>query len=164
MMKMNKKIWACLWTCLFFVQNSTAKLVKDEHYVIKENLYTWKQVCLDLTKRPSPLIEYKTVSKLDCMGEVLDVIAFCDKKEAANPYFTRAVVDKEKEAVKCQSAKRVIIKWQCEGKQDRYCKDVEIGCFLFKEKLARRLKIVHQSLTDEKVLNCYFGIPNNSID
>jgi hypothetical protein len=155
---------ACLLTCLFFSQFSHAKIIKDDHYVIDAKEYSWEQVCKTLTKRASPLIEYSSVSGLDCMGEKVKVVKFCDEAEASNPYFTRAIVSKSKRKVICQSAKRVIIKWECEGKEDNYCKDIDVGCFLFKEKLARRLKLVHKSLTENKYLNCYFDTQKNEME
>jgi hypothetical protein len=98
------------------------------------------------------------------MGKKVEISKFCDHKEAANPYFIRGTVDKVKKKVICLSSKRVILKYECEGKKDRFCVDAEIGCFLLKEKLARRLKISHQSLSNKKILNCYFDIGTNSLD
>lgn len=161
---MKKYFWACLWTCLFFVQNSESKIIKDDHYVIGSNEFSWTEVCQKITKRDSPLIEFASISTLDCMGEKVNVAKFCDQVEAANPFYTRALVSKYKRKVICQSAKRVVIKWECEGSQDKYCKDLDIGCFLFKEKLARRLKLVHKSLTEKKFLNCYFDTQKNEME
>lgn len=161
---MKNTIWACLWTCLFFSQVSNAKILKDDHYVIGEKEFSWEKVCKKLTKRDSPLIEYKSINELDCMGKSVKVIKYCDDVEAANPYFTRAIVSKNKKVIVCQSAKRVIIKWECEGATDKYCKDIDLGCFFFKEKLARRLKLAHKSLTDGKILNCYFDTQVNDIN
>ena len=155
--------------CLFFYGPVFSKIIRDDHYVTGEKSFDWKQVCFKLTKRSSPLIEYKNIRELDCMGKAVKVVRFCDEIEAANPYFTRAIISKSKKQVICQSAKRVVIKYECEGKADRYCKDVDMGCFLFKEMLARRLKLAHQSLTDnqlkdKKFLNCYFDSQVNAIE
>ena len=158
------KYGACLLACLFFVQNSFAKILKDEKYITGQTEFSFQEVCKFLTKRESPIIEFSNISALNCMGEKKEISKFCDHKEAANPYFIRGIVDKKKRKVVCLSSKRVIIKYGCEGKADQYCKDAEIGCFLLKEKLAKRLKISHQSVTDKKVLNCYFDIGTNSLD
>ncbi len=109
-----------------------------------------------------PLIEKKSVYELDCMKKIIDVREFCAKKEADNPYLTRAIVKNNK--VFCQSAKRVVVKYECEGNKDKYCNDVEVGCFLIKEKLAMRLKIAHQSLLQNKVLNCHFDIHSSKLE
>ncbi len=148
-------------TCLFFSQFSFAKVIKDDHFVTHSNEYSWEKVCEKMVGRKSPLIEYHSKSKLDCMGTKVKVIKYCESVEAGNPYLTRGFVSKEKNKVICQSGSRVILKWQCEGKKDPYCKDIDIGCFLFKEKLARRLKLVHKSITDEKFLNFYFDTQKN---
>ncbi len=161
---MKRINWACLMTCLFFYQISQAKVIKDDHFTKDERFYSWEKACLFLTKRESPLIEYHSVNKLDCMGKVVDVGPFCDEREAANPYLSRAIVDKKKKQIICKSASRVILKWQCEGKNDKYCQDIDIGCFLLKEMLARRLKLVHKSLTDGKYLNCYFDTQKNNLE
>ncbi len=145
-------------TCLFFYSIlSFSKILKDDHYVTGANSYSWEEACKFLTKRESPLIEKATPDTLDCMGEKKLIMPFCEEKEMTNPYLTRGLIDEKNKQVKCISGKRVIIKWQCEGDKDLYCKDIEVGCFLFKEKLARNLKLVHKSLTDNKtILNCYF--------
>jgi len=144
--------------CFFFATNLFAQIIKDEKYITGTSEYSFEDVCKFLTNRESPLIDYKSVTSLNCMGKSLKVAPFCEEKEAANPYYIRAVVDKESKKVQCLSSKRVIIKYQCKSKEDTYCKDVEVGCFLFKEQLAKRLKIVHQSLTDQNILNCYFDV------
>ena len=113
-----------------------------------------------MTKRSSPLIEKKSDTKLDCMGEVVKAIDFCQQKEIFNEFLTRGLVTEK--SVKCQSGKRVILKWSCEGESDRFCRDKDIGCFYFKELLARRLSLVHHSLNDG-VLNCYFDTEVNTI-
>lgn len=154
---------ACLFFILSFSSTTFGKVITDDHYKIKETIYSWQDVCRKLTKRTSPLIEYKSISQLDCMGDIVDVIKFCDEQEITNPYLTRALVKKDK-TIRCVSGKRVVIKWECEGKEDKYCKDPDIGCFLFKEKLARRLKLIHQSVTDKKHLNCYFDIKREELN
>ena len=164
------KYGACLLACLFFIPISSAKIIKDEKYITGQTEFSFEEACKYLTKRKSPLIDFSSISSLNCMGKKVEVAKFCDYKEAANQYFIRGIVNKTKKRVICLSSKRVIIKYSCEGKKDRFCEDAEIGCFLIKEKLARRLKISHQSLTDSvtpsenKVLNCYFDIGTNSLE
>jgi hypothetical protein len=151
-------------TCLFFVQNSYSEVIRYDNSVTGSSKFSWEQVCKFLTKRASPLIDFKSVSEISCMGEVKQAIDFCDHIEAKNPYFARAIVSKEDRTVRCQSSKRVILKWKCEGKLDKYCKDPDVGCFLLKEKMARRLKLAHKSLTENgKILNCYFDTQKNSL-
>jgi hypothetical protein len=161
---------ACLLTCLFFVQPATAKILKDDKYITGQSEFSFSEACKYLTKRDSPLIEVANISTLNCMGKKTEIGRFCDHKEAANPYYIRGIVDTKNQKVICLSSKRVIIKYECEGVEDQFCKDAEIGCFLLKEKLARRLKISHQSITNidspskKKALNCYFDIGKNSLD
>ena len=151
-------------TCLFFVKNSQAKIIKDEKSVTGRSVFTYEEVCAQLTKRKSPLIDFKSINSLSCMGEIKEVAPFCDLKEAANPYYIRALVKESEKKVECLSAKKVIIKYACEGNKDKLCLDSEIGCFLLREKLAKRLQTTHDSLTeDKKFLNCYFEIVNKSI-
>lgn len=154
-------------TCLFFLSfQVSAKIVKDEVLVIDEKLFTFSEVCKKLTKRESPLITYHSISKLDCMGTIVDVSKFCDLKTQEDPYYIRAVVEKKMKKVNCKSAKRVQIKYLCESKKDKYCKDKEIGCYLFQEKLAKRLKTAHASIIKEgskRFLNCHFTPKNEQI-
>ena len=151
---------ARLIACLFFASTfSYAKILKDEVSIVDETIYSYDQVCKYLTKRESPLISYSTISKLDCMGKIVEVSKFCDEKTQDDPYYIRAVVSKEKKEVICKSAKRVHIKYECESKNDEICQDKEVGCYLMQEKFAKRLKTDHASLIHrgtKKVLNCHF--------
>ena len=161
-----KLITACLRACLFFItfcHFSFAEVIKDEHFSTGSNSYSWKSVCKQITKRDSPLIEKKTASLLDCMGESVEIEKFCDEKEIANAFYTRAYINSIDKTVECKSGRRVIFKWKCEGLKDKYCEDQETGCYLIQEKLAKRLKIIHKSLIkegEERYLNCYFGSKN----
>lgn len=154
-------------TCLFFlVFNVQAKIIKDEVLLTDEKLFSFREVCKKLTKRDSPLITFHSVSKLDCMGKIVDVSKFCDMHTQADPYYIRAVVEKSSKQVNCKSAKRVRIKYQCDSGNDKYCKDKEIGCYLFQEKLAKRLKTAHASIITEqgrKILNCHFTPKNEQL-
>lgn len=161
------KIWARLMACLFFLHSPLvfAKIIQDDVLLSGEEKYSYEKVCKTLTQRESPLIEYKTISSLDCMGQIVDVAKFCFKEMAHDPYYIRAVVDKEAKQVICKSAKKVQIKYECEGSNE-YCEDSEIGCFKIKEKLAVRLKITQHSVLEKgkkRVLNCYF-LPQSLLD
>ena len=164
-MKIKTQFGACLMTCLFFALSSHATIVKDDKSVTGRKTFTYEEVCENLTKRKSPLIDFKSITSLSCMGEVKAVAPFCDLKEAANPYYIRAIVLEESKKVECLSAKKVVIKYACEGKNDKHCLDSEIGCFMLREKLAKRLQTTHDSFTEnKKYLNCYFEIGKKSIE
>lgn len=155
-----------LATILLFTQIGFSKILKDDHYSSGYNSYSWNEVCQSLVKRKSPLIEKAGVSKLDCMGRVVSASKFCEKQEAGNAFYTRAVVFDHDETVRCYSGKKVIVKWQCNSMNDFYCKDKEIGCYHFKENLASRLKLVHSSITksnQKDILNCYFDKGTESL-
>lgn len=147
-------------TCLFFIfpANVHSKVIEYKNYILKENKYSLTEVCKSLTKRDSPLIDIDSISHINCMGKSLDVSVFCSDKEITNPYFTKAFISKKDKKVVCQSAKRVIVKYECSKEDfDKYCKDKELGCFLIKEKMAKRLSLAHSGL-EKKILSCYFGI------
>ncbi len=96
------------------------------------------------------------------MGKQVEVGTFCDKEFAADPYYIRAYVDKEKKEVICQSGKKVLFKYQCVKLTDRQIcgEDPKKSCMVMKEKLAKRLDLVHASkIKNEKgipQLNCFF--------
>ena len=96
------------------------------------------------------------------MGKKVDVAVFCEKEMAADPYYLRAYVDREQKEVVCHSGKKVIFKYQCVKLTDKkLCESsAKASCEQMKQKLARRLDIVHSSFTKNekgiKELNCYF--------
>ena len=158
---------ARLMACLFIFSNlAMAKILKDEVSLIKNTEFSFQEVCLEMTKRVSELIEVKSISSLDCMGTVINVGKFCYKKMAHDPYYIRGIVNSEKKVVLCKSAKKVILKYGC-YKGESLCKDTEIGCFKLQEKLAARLRLSHHSKSLDnsagiKVLNCYFTPKDDS--
>lgn len=140
---------------LFFLfgANCFAKVETYESLVSEKKEYTYSEVCKLLTGKDYPLISKVSVDQIDCMEKKFKAIDFCEKKEAGNPYLSRGVVKKKK--VVCESSKRVTIRYRCENKADKFCKDQEIGCYLMKEKFAYRLQLDHGSLTDN-LLKCFF--------
>ena len=167
-MKNNKTYKARFITCLFFLSFSTfAQIIQDDVFVVDEKIFSYQEVCKFLTKRESPLITFHSINKLDCMGSIVEVSSFCDAKTQEDPYYIRAIVDKEEKNVVCKSAKRVTLKYKCKMKNDEYCQDKEVGCYLFQEKLAKRLRLVHSSLMQQgthQVLNCHFTPKNDSLE
>ena len=110
----------------------------------------------------TPLIEIVSGTVIDCMGKKIDVGNFCDKEMAADPYYLRAYVDRESKEVVCHSGKKVLFKYQCVKLSDRILCDskAQASCQQMKQKLAKRLDLVHASIIKNekgiKELNCYF--------
>jgi len=95
------------------------------------------------------------------MSKILEAGDFCAKALPGDPYLLRGEVDSEKKLIRCYSGKKAILKYRCVKLTDReICKDARISCEKMKRKLARRLDIVHASITKNEKgvqeLNCYF--------
>lgn len=110
----------------------------------------------------SPLIDAVSGTELDCMGKKVKVGDYCEKVTAADPYYLRAYVDKEKREVVCVSGKKVLFKYQCVKLSDKaLCSgEAKNSCKYIQKKLARRLDLVHASFVKSekgiKQLNCFF--------
>ena len=110
----------------------------------------------------SPLIDVISGTELDCMGKKIKVSSFCEIEMASDPYYLRAYVDVDKKEVVCHSGKKVLFKYLCVKLSDReMCsKEAKKSCADIREKLAKRLDIMHSSYTSDpkgiKQLNCYF--------
>ncbi|MBC77210.1 MAG: hypothetical protein CME64_14460 [Halobacteriovoraceae bacterium] len=146
---------ACLlWACFCF--STHAKIIKYDIAVTKDNYFSLKEVCKTMIKMDAPLVEAVSVSKIECMGKLVDAIDFCDKKFTDNSQFARALAKDRK--LNCQLAKRVSLSYLCKSGDDN-CKDKDIGCQKLKSRLARNLRISHSSLVSngkEKKLSCYY--------
>lgn len=148
--------------CLFLSTPVSAKIIKDDVFVKSEKTYSFEQVCRALVKRESPLIEARSVGKLDCMGTIVNVSDFCQKEFERDPSYARAMVKDGK--VKCQMATRVIMGYQCASSGDGLCDDKDIGCYKLREKFASNLFLSHASSSREgkgRKLNCYFSAQKN---
>ncbi len=147
---------------LFIPLFSFASVVQDDVSTTEKVPFPFKTVCSKMVSHESPLIEVVSGTELDCMGKKVDVGVFCDKELAADPYYLRAYVDRDQKEVVCHSGKKVILKYQCVTLKDRKFCDytAKASCGLMKEKLAKRLDMVHSSITKNdkgiKELNCYF--------
>jgi hypothetical protein len=108
------------------------------------------------------LVEVVSGTELDCMGKKVSVGEFCEKELAHDPYYLRGYVDRKSQQVICHSGKKVLFKYQCVKTSDKkFCQSSpRASCDLIKSKLAKRLDIVHASITQNPVgiteLNCYF--------
>lgn len=132
-----------------------AKILKYDVYQSSKKEYSFKEVCKKQLNKDFPLIEEKSSFELDCMGKTIDVNTFCEKTQVYDPYLIRGFIKESK--VYCQSARRVILKYECS--KTSFCNDSSVSCFKLQAKLARRLKLVHHSLikqSNTKILNCYF--------
>lgn len=115
-----------------------------------------------MVSHESPLIEVVSGTILDCMGKKIQVGNFCEKKLATDPYYLRGYLDKETKEAVCVSGKKVLFKYQCVKLSDReLCsRPAEKSCLSIREKLAKRLDLVHSSFVKSekgiKQLNCFF--------
>lgn len=139
-----------------------AHVIQDDVSITEKNRFSFKTVCSKSFTHESPLIEVASGFQLDCMGKKADVGVFCDKEMAADPYYLRAFIDSDKKEVVCTSGKKVIFKFLCVRKKDEtICsQEAKQSCEFIKEKLAKRLDLVHASFIKnekgQKQMNCFF--------
>ena len=151
-------IFAILLLPLFAFSN----VIQDDVSTTDKFRFSFKTVCQKMVTHESPLIEIVSGTVIDCMGKKIDVGNFCDKEMAADPYYLRAYVDRESKEVVCHSGKKVLFKYQCVKLSDRILCDSKAlaSCQQMKQKLAKRLDLVHASIIKNekgiKELNCYF--------
>jgi hypothetical protein len=147
---------------LLYYQFSFSGVVQDDVSTTKKVRFPFKTACQKMVPHESPLIEVVSGTELDCMGKKIEVSEFCDKAMAADPYYLRAYVDRESKEVICHSGKKVLLKYQCVKLTDhRLCEaKAKDSCHEMRQKLAKRLDIIHASMTKNekgiKELNCYF--------
>ncbi len=146
----------------FFSSLAFSNVILDEVTTTDKASFSFQTVCSKMVRHESPLIEVVSANELDCMGKKIAVADFCEKEMASDPYYLRAYVDKDSKQVICHSGKKVIFKYQCVKIADRrLCeREARLSCSEMKQKVARRLDIVHASITKSekgiKELNCYF--------
>lgn len=147
---------------LLFPFLAIAHIVQDDVSVSEKTRHSLKQVCTKMGHVDSPLIEVDSGTQIDCMSKKVDVGTFCEKEMAADPYYLRAYIDKEKNEVVCVSGKKVIFKYLCVKISDKaMCSgEAKPACEFIQKKLARRLDMVHSSFVRNekgiKQLNCFF--------
>lgn len=137
-------------------------VIQDEVATTDKVSFSFKEVCQKTVTHESPLIDAVSGTELDCMGKKVSVGDFCDKEMAHDPYYLRGYVKSDTKEVICQSGKKVLFKYQCTRRNDKHlcASNPKNACQLIQQKLARRLDMVHSSVTKNKVgikeLNCYF--------
>lgn len=139
-----------------------ANVVQDDVNTTEKLSFSFKEACQKMVSHETPLIEVVSGTELDCMGKKITAGQFCEKELAHDPYYLRGYVDRVTERVVCHSGKKVIFKYQCVKLSDKHlCQNTaKNSCGVIKEKLAKRLDLVHSSITQNskgiKELNCYF--------
>lgn len=151
-----------IFAFLLFPILSFAHIVQDDVSITEKSRHSFKTVCEKMFSHESPLIDPVSGSELDCMGKKLSVGRFCEKATAADPYYLRAYIDKDKREVVCVSGKKVLFKYQCVKLSDKkLCSgEAKNSCEFIQQKLAKRLDLVHASFVKSekgiKQLNCFF--------
>lgn len=147
---------------LLFISLAHSGVVRDDVAISDKVSFSWKSVCSRMVSHESPLIEPVSGTEIDCMGKKVNVSDFCEKELAQDPYYLRGYVKEATKEVVCQSGKRVSFKYQCVRLADKkFCgQTAKASCSEIRQKLARRLDIVHYSFTRNakgiRELNCYF--------
>jgi hypothetical protein len=147
---------------LLFPIMSFSHIIMDDVATVEKFNFSFPTVCNKMVSHESPLIEIVSGTALDCMGREVSVAEFCDRELAADPYYIRAYVDKEKKQVVCQTGKKVLFKYLCVKLTDKkFCNnEAQKNCLALKEKLAKRLELIHASQVknDKGVnqLNCFY--------
>ena len=144
-------------------QEASASLAQFDVINSEKISFEFKKVCDVMGTKEAVIITAPTVNQLDCMGTKINVIDFCLKDYSKDPKFIRAFVEPKQKIVICEKAKRVILKYLCEPKDNERCLDSEIACFDLKKTLAYNLKVFHHSVQgpkDKKVISCIFDSEN----
>jgi len=143
-------------------------IIQDDVSVSDKSRHSLKQVCTKMGHVEAPLIDVVSGTQIDCMGKKVDVGEFCDKELAADPYYLRAYIDREKNEVVCVSGKKVLFKYLCVKLSDKaMCsQEAKVSCAYIQKKLAKRLEMIHASFVNNekgiKQLNCFFDSDKNS--
>lgn len=151
-----------IFALLLFPFLSFADVLQDDVSITEKSRHSLKHVCTKMGFADSPLIDVVSGTVIDCMSRKVDVLEFCDKELAADPYYLRGYVDREKQEVVCVSGKKVLFKYQCVKLSDRaLCsQDAKFACQHIQKKLARRLDLVHSAFINNqkgiKQLDCFF--------
>lgn len=156
-----------IFVLLLFPLLASSHVVRYDVSITEKASFSFQTVCTKSYKVESPLIEVLSGSEIDCMGRKTNATDFCARELSHDPYLLRGEVDAVKRQIHCTSGRKAHLKYQCVKLSDRaLCQDAKRGCQEMQRKLARRLDIVHSSVTknDKGIseLNCYFeSLPLN---
>lgn len=154
-------------TILFFSQASFSRLLEYDVVGSDKRFFELKNVCERMGHLHVPIIEISSMNEIDCMGKKVNIIDFCLQDFKKDQKFIRGFADKKEKKIICELASRVMLKLECDSKNDMNCMDSEIGCTEYKKTLAYNLKLAQHSLLDQndkledkkarqKVLTCHF--------
>lgn len=152
---------------LLFSQASFARLLEYDVVGSDKHFFELKNVCERMGHQHSPIIDITSMNEIDCMGKKIKVIDFCLQDFKKDQKFIRGFADKKEKKIICELASRVMLKLECDTKNDINCMDSEIGCTEYKKTLAYNLKLAQHSLIDpsgqpedkkvrQKVLTCHY--------
>lgn len=153
---------------ILFSQASFSRLLEYDVVGSDKKIFDLKNVCERMGNLNSPIIEIPTLNEIDCMGKKVSLLEFCLKDFKNNPKFIRGFADRKEKKVICELASRIMLKLECDTKNDINCMDSEIGCTEYQKTLAHNLKLAQHSLIDpsgtvvdkksgQKILTCHFA-------
>lgn len=161
---------------IILLRPSVAAIIENKPLGLRRDQYSLKEACTFMGHKEVLVVEALGQTKIDCMGEIIETLDFCQKKQKEGPQlegtnseraFTRGVIDKEEKVVYCEKAIQVQLTLKCDSRYGPlYCKDALAGCQKLKDTFAHDLNLGHKAIvTDQKIKNleCYFSAVQKNI-
>ena len=104
---------------------------------------------------------------MDCMGQLISVQNYCQKKFAEEDFFVRGLLDKELNSDLCVFSSQSLLTWEFPSSGKYKCDaSSETICLKLKTVFAKTLPVFKSFYTREgadKVLTCYYGRSDPSL-
>ena len=137
-----------------------AKVLANKRTALRRTFTGMQEACGRAGLGRGPLVDRVGMTKIDCMGSLLDIQYYC-KDVAKTRDFIRGLVLADGTVV-CESAQTVYLRFGCKAGGDPLCRKTDRSCRRLGSVFAHDLDLMHASLvpplpsTSSSKLNCFF--------
>ncbi|MEK6626098.1 MAG: hypothetical protein AABY86_14085 [Bdellovibrionota bacterium] len=160
-----------LGVLIFFGKVMAAEVGLVQYQAIKPRqfFYSFQDACKSQRLRDVPLITAHSLSKIDCMGKLVEAQAVCiikGEEIEERPKLLRAFVRADKKDVVCEYGEGAQLNLVCTGGYADLCKWPKKSCMELKAKYSAEVPLWKSTVSEKTAigateLNCYFSLPDN---
>lgn len=125
-----------------------------------------KTICEEMGHKENLLVEAKNSNQIDCMGRVVEIADFCEKKyplekDGQKLFLTKASIGMATKRGYCERGEAVLLRLNCESDHKSFCTSAKSGCEKLGKVFARQLPAIESTKVGQ-ILRCFYSAPEES--
>lgn len=123
-------------------------------------------ICKEMGHKENLIVEAKNSNQIDCMGRIVEIADFCEKKfplekDGQKLFLTKASIGMATKRGYCERGEAVLLRLNCDSDHSSYCTSAKNGCEKLGKIFARQLPL-EEARKIESILRCFYSAPVGS--